>query len=121
MSYIWIDNYLEKEQLKQAFNKAAFNKQNYLIHFGTSTNDFACMLNEHTAEANDDTLRDVLTHNYSEHDNLHVINVYDTSKDFEGAVLAQKLEAVREDLAAIKREVAMAARPWWKELLNLEP
>ena len=75
MSYLWMEHYLEEEDLKSAFENAVTNNGAYLIHFGTSTNDFACVCDEHTQSASNNTVKDIITKNYNRHDNLRVINV----------------------------------------------
>ena len=121
MSYIFMDLFLDRDELKRAFEKAAANDRQYLIHFGTSSNDFASVCDEHTAEANDDNLKGVIRQNYSDYENLRVINVYDTSKDFDNAVMAQQPDIIEKEMAALKHESAMSARPWWKVLFNINP
>ncbi len=121
MSYLWMEHYLEEEDLKSAFENAVTNNDAYLIHFGTSTNDFACVCDEHTQSASNNTVKDIITKNYNRHDNLRVINVYDTSLAFEKAVMAVQPPAIKQTIDDIEHEYAMANRPLWKKLLDIAP
>lgn len=121
MSYLWMEHYLEKDDLKSAFENAVSNNDAYLIHFGTSTNDFACVCDEHTQSASSDTVKDIITKNYNLHDNLRVINVYDTSLAFENAAMAAQPPAIKKTIDDIEHEYAMANRPFWKKLFNVAP
>lgn len=121
MSYIWMEHYLDTDDLKSAFENAVNKKDTYLIHFATSTNDFACVCDEHTQSARNNTIKDVITKNYNRHDNLRILNVYDTSLAFENAAMKPPPRRFLNTLVQLEHERAMAQRPLWKKLFNIEP
>jgi len=132
MSYTGHEYNLNKSQLKRAFETAKSNEHAFLIHYGTSSNDYCSLIIEDTAEANQNNLfeeiADLYNRENTNHQRFFLVDIYNTAQTFneaaqcdENRLAANLISEIKHQDSLLAYQEALANRPFWKKLLNLEP
>ncbi len=120
MSYIWMEHYLNTSQLREAFENARASNKTHLVHLSTFSNDFASVIEEITIATTRENFDQDLRQQTAYYDNIRIMNVFNTAKEFEHARCTDNEKArFQEGLNDHKNAIIEENKPFWKKILGL--